>query len=215
MQRLEQLQFWVVSNQSEDPANDRINHILIVMTIEMMTGLQQVWSWKKWISNTIICRHLVIVGPQARTSAGIFYLIWWVHRENQFLAQKRGKPTIFFLQQFFSYDLLVEFCVWKLSSHKTKKIPYWFPAGYLPWAKWAENWAFAIRGILHCWRLHISSVYPNYIPIRYRTQSPSYPQRSSFPAWTAAFHHTAARTAWSAGELPGHSVRWRSEYPGR
>ena len=47
MQRLEQLQFWVVSNQSKDPANDRINHILIVMTIEMMTGLQEVWSWKK------------------------------------------------------------------------------------------------------------------------------------------------------------------------
>ena len=178
--------------------------------LKLMTGLQRIWSWKKWISNTIICRHLVIVGPQARTSAGIFYLIWWVHRESITWALKTlvssywkaniytyniynhiyiyiswdclilpknwkwpwvcgskiisswpywGKPPIFFLQQFFGYDLLVEFRVWKLSSHKTNKIPYWFPAGYLPWAKWAENWAFAIRGILHCWRLHVSSVY--------------------------------------------------------
>ena len=63
-----------------------------------MTGSTTYWLWwqlkwwqvykrygaeKKWISNTIICRYLVIVGPQARTSAGIFYqLIWWVHRES-------------------------------------------------------------------------------------------------------------------------------------
>ena len=52
---------------SEDPANDRISHVLIRMTIATTRGLQRVWygmELKKWI---------YIVGPQPRKSGGIFY----------------------------------------------------------------------------------------------------------------------------------------------